>query len=253
MRSLRLALLALLPISVLSTGFLSAPEDELRGLWIKEGGSDAELRFYYFHSDNIGLYRYGRRNLNNTNSYDFRVEDGRIALTFRKTGEKHRVRYRLERDGDNRYLVLENDPRESGPTRYRKLEGPLAAVRHQAPDHPFARMWIDQKALAKGGVTFRMYQFQPPDASGRGKGWYHQGDYDDWSTEALTYQRTGGTLRLFFVERREREVTPMIETRVGDERAIDLMSDPRNFWHRGRFVDGGRSFMMVGWAPAFIE
>ncbi len=240
--------LTLLTALTAFTTFGSFQAPDLRGLWLKES-THGELRFYYFHSGGIGLYRYGRRRLNNTHSYDYRIDDGALVLQFRKTGETDRVAFRLERDGGQRWLCLDNDPREPGPTRYRKLEGPLPGA--LAGDHPFARMWTETRTFATGGMAFRIYQFQPPDAGGRGHGWYHQGDFDEWSTEAFSYVRKEGVIQLSFLERHEDQTTEIREI-GGEKRAIELMSDPRNFWHRSRFVDGGRSIMTVG-GTAFFE
>jgi hypothetical protein len=255
---MRLALL--LALTTLGS-FQSPPADSnLRGLWLKQSADQREFRFYYFHTNGIGLYRYGRRNLNNTNSFDYRVDGKELVLRFRKTGEDRRVRFKLEKKGKETWLLLENDPRERGPTKYRRVDGPL----DHSLDHPFARMWTEQKKFATGGIGFRIYQFQPPDGSGRGHGWYHQGDYDDWFTEAFEYEKSKGrslltarppaalraseqfsgslTIRFHFLEKQEIETTDFSEF-SGPKRAIELMSDPRNFWHRARFEDGGRTII----------
>jgi hypothetical protein len=227
---MRIALL----LALSTLGEFSAPPP-IRGLWLKDSSDPREFRFYYFHTNSIGLYRYGRRNLNYTNSYDYGFDGKELVLFFRKTGEERRVRHRFEKNGS--VLVLENDPRESGPTRYKRIEGPL--------DHPFARMWTEQKKYATGGFGFRIYQFQPPDGAGRGRGWYHQGDYDDWSTEAFEYEKGKSELRFRFLEKQQNESTGFTEV-SGPKRAIELISDPRNFWHRARFEDGGRSIIAAG-------
>src|SRR5687768_18399991 len=105
---MRLALL----LALTTFGSFQPPpaNSSLRGLWLKESADQSEFRFYYFHSGGIGLYRYGRRNLNNTNSYDYRIDRGDLILRFRKTGEEHRVRFRIER-GKQHVLILDNDPR----------------------------------------------------------------------------------------------------------------------------------------------
>ena len=245
---------ALLTLTIASFPSLSTLDSrlstDLRGLWLKQTSDRQEFRFYYFHGNGIGLYRYGRRSLNNTNSYDYRVDGRDLVLRFRKTGEEHRVRYRIDRDGEQAILILENDPREPAPARYRKIEGPLEMSDVVAGDHPFARMWTEQKKFATGGSGFRIYQFQPPQSDGSGHGWYHQGDFDDWSTEAFSYVKKAGQLHLYFIEKKEHEVTDFVE-QTGQKRAIELISDPRNFWHRARFEDGGRSIINLG-GTAFL-
>jgi hypothetical protein len=242
--------LALLVALTTLGSFQSPPADSsLRGLWLKQSADKREFRFYYFHTDGIGLYRYGRRNLNNTNSYDYRVDGKELVLRFRKTGDDRRVRFKLEKKGKETWLLLENDPRESGPTRYRRVDGPLEEL--GSLDHPFARMWTEQKKFATGGLGFRIYQFQPPDGAGRGRGWYHQGDYDDWFTEAFEYERSKGRIRFHFLEKQETETTDLNEV-SGPKRAIELMSDPRNFWHRARFEDGGRTIIGLE-GPALLH
>src|SRR5688500_11092207 len=62
---------------------------QLAGIWWRyERGVEGDpVRFYYFHGDGKGLYRYGRVGLTNTNSFDYDVEDTHLVLRFRKTGE----------------------------------------------------------------------------------------------------------------------------------------------------------------------
>ena len=228
-------------LALTSLGSFEAPATDIRGLWLKEGGERQEFRFYYFHGNGIGLYRYGRRHLHATNSYDYRVDGRTLELTFRKTGEKKKVEF--ERAGD--YLILKNDPKEPGSTRYKKVEGPLEFSQLMGAEHPWSRMWTEQSKFATGGMRFRIYQFQPPDAQGKGIGWYHQGDYDDWTTEAFQYRKGTDAIHFLFLQKKDWEKTKFREV-AGDKRAIELMSDPRNFWHRARFEDGGRSIFSLG-------
>jgi hypothetical protein len=241
-----------LAVSVLAlglTGFIRAPLQEaaLHGLWARpasELGPD-ELRFYYFHPGGTGLYRYGRRGLNNTHSFDYRLEGSALVLRFRKTGAEHRVPIALSQADGTAWLELAADPREAGPTRYRRVMGPLGAqavlrAPGDAGEHPFARMWTELTEYATGGKGFAIYQLQPPEG-GRGVGWYHQGDFDDWSTEALTYEVRGDQLTLQFVTRGERATTRMAERREGGRRSLLLERDPRNFWHRRNYLDAGRT------------
>ena len=45
-------------------------------------------------------------------------------------------------------------------------------------------IWIDYRNLATGGAEFHMYQLAATAIDGRGGGWFHRGDFDDWSTES---------------------------------------------------------------------
>src|SRR5690554_5298743 len=64
-------------------------EDAVQGLWSRWPDRQREgdpLRFYYFHGDGHGLYRYGRIGHTNTHSFDYRLEGDALLLTFRKSG-----------------------------------------------------------------------------------------------------------------------------------------------------------------------
>ena len=91
MRSINLA--AVLLLIPLLSGFVQTAAPNIEGLWLKKDAGADEFRFYYFHKDGIGLYRYGKRHLNNTNSFEYKVEGRTIRLTFKKTGEAHQVRF----------------------------------------------------------------------------------------------------------------------------------------------------------------
>lgn len=227
--------------------WLAAPSDDarVRGLWTQYRSSDVgdPLRFYYFHEGGIGLYRYGKVGLNHTNSFDYKVDDRRITLVFRKTGARHEVPYRIEEQDGARWLVLEEDPKGPGTVRYRWLPPPADEAPAPAKGPSLGgRLWIDQQRWATGGTGFSMYQLNAGAIDGRGVGWFHQGDYDDWSTEALNYRVQGDRLELDFLLRKERASTRFVVEGRGDERALVLFEDPRGFWHRRRLVDGGPSF-----------
>lgn len=206
---------------------------DLTGLWARPDLDANAVRFYYFHPGGHGLYRYGHAGLNKTASFDYTVRDDTIDLVFRKTGAKHAVRYTLDDDT----LTFVDDPYEPRATRYVKRRGPIAAP----SDHPLARMWTHEARFATGGYAFEIYQLQAPGADGWGQGWYHEGDYDDWSTEALRYRLAGDRMTLEFAARHERVTTPIL-LHEGDPRAFTLVTDPRNFGQRRRYHDGGRSF-----------
>jgi hypothetical protein len=239
----------------------------LVGLWASAwGGAEGDaLRFYYFHDKGragskkaVGLYRYGRVGLNQTNSFDWSVDGERVQFTFRKTGEERAARFRVVTENGVRVLLLDGDPKDASGTRYVYVPPPPLAhtgddaaadddassspSSEPAADHPFARMWTHARPYATGGMGFAIYQFRPPAIDGRGVGWFHAGDFDDWTTETLVYRRAQQMLELSFPLRQERARTPFEEGFVDGTRLIDLRDDPRNYWHRRVYVDGGRAF-----------
>ena len=91
----------------------SSPFDpkEVAGLWSRwpDAKSDGDgVRFYFFHENGIGLYRYGQIGLNTTNSFDWAVDGDELVLTFRKTGEVKRSKFVV----DGKQLTLLDDPKE---------------------------------------------------------------------------------------------------------------------------------------------
>lgn len=230
-----------------------AKNDPLKGLWSRWPDKQSEgdpLRFYYFHGDGHGLYRYGRVGFTNTHSFDYRLlPDGEVEVTFRKTGARHRLGFSTEvgRDG-RRVLHLKGDPEEhGGAVDYFYVpaplgEGPAFVDANDAP-LPSGRMWIAKTRFATGGEGFSLYQLTPAGIDGRGTGWHHRGDFDDWSTESLTYRTFGDHMELKFDLTGERHRTGygMAAGKNGARRLV-LHEDPRNWWHRSTFHDMGRSF-----------
>lgn len=211
----------------------------LLGLWSRfqpETEGDPQ-RFYYFHTGGLGLFRYGRMGLSYTQTFGYEVKGGRLKLTFNKTGEQHDVAYRIEGD----VLKFVDDPRIGGPQAYtrRKMD---SAAQYHAFGHPLARLWTQSTKDRKGSEGFRMYQLQAPTIDGRGVGWYHEGDFYEWSTETLQYRRTGSRLSLFFAVRNETHVTDLAEGEQDGVRTLSLAEDPRNFWHPRTYRDGGPGF-----------
>lgn len=225
----------------------------LSGIWwrYESGAEGSRVRFYYFHGDGKGLYRYGRVGLTHTHSFDYDVQGDRLILDFRKTGEHHVVRFTLrpgrEENEPRDWLELHDDPREPGSTRYFRESDEIVRASDEAAGSlgpaPAGHMWIDLRAYANGGQGFSLYQLRPAGIDGRGVGWFHRGDFDDWSTEAMTYRITGDRLELHFSLADRRETSTFVLT-TDDEgtRWLDLADDPRDFWHPHRYADIGPSF-----------
>jgi hypothetical protein len=239
----------------------AAEQRVLSGIWwrYEPGVSGEPLRFYYFHGDGTGLYRYGKVGLTNTNSFDYDVVGDRLVLDFRKSGEHHEVAFTLEhgreRGGDRDWLELREDPREPGATRYfRRSEaivepgtGPDAELDAERGADlgpaPAGHMWIDLRRHATGGQTFALYQFRGAGIDGRGTGWFHRGDFDDWSTESLAYRVVGNRIELDFTLAGQSEVSAfVVRTDAEGRRFLEVAEDPRDFWHPHRYLDVGVSF-----------
>lgn len=226
--------------------------DPLVGVWHRfPAHSEGDVvRFYYFHGDGHGLYRYGKVGLTNTHAFDYEVVGDRARLRFRKTGEVREVAFVIDDDPEipqRQWLTMIGDPREDSDTRYFRdppTQRALGACEGAAPagDGIGNRLWIDQRAHAAGGLGFAIYQLQPQTIDGRGVGWFHRGDYDEWTTEALTYRRQGDVLTLHFMLSGESVTTSIAVERRGDERTLAIDLDPRDFWHGHRYRDGGPSF-----------
>ncbi len=279
MRSLVVAALAL---ATAAAGFFwlspSASEQELHGLWsrvpLREGPDDAPMAFYYFHNDdNIGLYRYGKTAYNTTNSYHWSIDSGVVDLAYNKTGERVRIPYRIEK-GSRPVLILAGDPRTPGQAETRYTYVPPMQQREVAPDlfdrndAPTStdslssdrvdnRLWIDLKSFKTGGIGFSLYQLRAAGIDGRGTGWHHVGDFDDWSTESFGYRivrradelgadAAGRGLDLLFTLRNERATTALqMEHRTvdgKDVRFLTMGTDPRDFWAPHVYADAGPSF-----------
>lgn len=247
------------PVPCTATATTTA--DALTGLWrLDPGPNMAEdvVRFWYFHGDGKGLYRYGRVGLNQTHSFDYRDVDGGVEIRFRKSGIVHLVTSEIEARPDGRHrLRLNPDPedpgaayvRERGPVQPGQLDAPAA---HGRDGGLGGRLWLDLQPYATGGAGFGLYQFNEAAIDGRGVGWYHQGDFDDWSTESLSYHVEGSEIVIDFVYREERARSSFAVEREGDDRVLLLHEDPRDFWKHHRYRDAGESFgtAFVGVSPA---
>jgi hypothetical protein len=219
--------------------------DRLAGMWSRyDCASEGDpVRFWYFHGDGHGLYRYGQVGLNYTQSFDYRVDGERIELRFRKSGEVHQTILHIEDHPNERKLSFADDPRESGAS-YHWTRGPLGGFEAEEVggaglgDH----LWIDYRTFATGGAGFRFYQLAEQAIDGRGIGWFHLGDFDEWSTESLAYRQTADRIEFQFPIRAERHETGF-EIRTGaDPTELSLAIDPRDYGLSHRYADGGRSF-----------
>jgi hypothetical protein len=250
-----------------------AAAEALRGLWSRhadaDGRDDAPVAFYYFHEGDIGLYRYGRIAYNTTNSYHWSTRGDGLELRWNKTGETTRLAYRIDRSGPRPVLVIDDDPKNpgAGASRYTYVPAPDAAARapdllhgpggpsisalHTTLDRIDNRLWIDLKKYATGGIGFSLWQLRAQGIDGRGTGWHHVGDFDDWSTEQLTYKSTAtspstGTVEVLFSWRKERAMTTWTLRRDGDARVLRLSTDPRDFGAVHDYLDAGPSFAGFG-------
>jgi len=238
------------PADELAPAILAA--DPLVGVWHRfEANADGDrIRFYYFHGDGHGLYRYGKVGLSNTHAFDYRVEGERVILRFRRTDERVSIPFRIAEDPevkDRSWLTLDGDPRDGEGRYFRDPYQPSAACQVGSEARAGGqgignRLWSDERSFAAGGMGFAMYQLQAQTIDGRGVGWFHRGDFDEWTTEALTYRRQGDVLTLHFMLSGEAVSTPLRVTGSGEQRALDLDDDPRDFWHHHRYLDRGPSF-----------
>lgn len=245
---------------------VAAMDPRLAGLWqrfetLHEGDP---VRFYFFHPDGFGIYRYGKVGLTNTHSFDYAGSQGVADLRFRKSGRQHAVGYRFESDGAREWLVLAGDPREPGPeVRYFRvgeagarcesgvLLGQELAAREvaEAPRTGVlgGRLWGDEQRHATGGMSFSIYQLQPQAIDGRGVGWHHHGDYDEWTTESLGFRQQGERLALQFPLRHEMQTTTITVAEGLDKvRVLGLAEDPRDFWRPHEYRDLGPGFTDCG-------
>lgn len=244
----------------------------MNGLWSRypdgSGRDDAPVAFYYFHDGGIGLYRYGQVGFNTTNSYRWALASHHgatvLVLTYTKTGEVQHLLVRLD-DAGRRTLTIVNDPRTPGVGETVYVWMPPSSLGALAPDldTPSSSssaavsssaeriddcLWIDERRFKTGGLGFSLYQLRKAGIDGRGTGWHHVGDYDDWSTEALSYRLVRGEagvdrLDLAFSLRGDRTTTPFrVDVDAKGARTLTLRNDPRDFHATHVFADGGPSF-----------
>ncbi len=252
----------------------------LQGVWNRfEGRSEGQdMRIWLFHPEGHGFYRYGQVGHTRTQIFDYQVEGvakyveeadramgATLKLKFRKNGEEHHLRTRIGIRNGQRFLQFDNDPRESGAVYWSKEGGKShgvrgvddevkswRVVREEVPESEEEgkgiglgnRMWIDRREYASGGYDFRFYQLSVTAMDGRGVGWYHEGDLDEWTTESLSYRIDGSHLEIFFDLREEFMRTPYSITPGAKGRVLRLAQDPRDFAMAHEYLDMGRSFAM---------
>jgi len=223
----------------------------LAGMWWWKqlpGQDGSDIGFYYFHGDGKGLYRYGKVGIANTHSFDYDVVDDRLVIRFRKTGVQHVLPFRIESADGVDWMTLGYDPEtQTEQARYfRDRPGPIdphaATPAADLGQPPAGHMWIDFERYATGGAGFHLYQFRPAGIDGRGVGWFHRGDFDDWSTEAFTYRISGETLALHYTVADRREVTTFRVEGDSESRRLHLDRDPSDYWHPHAYLDMGASF-----------
>ena len=201
----------------------------------------SDLRFYYFHGNGIGLLRYGKVGLNNTESYHYETKDDVLSLRFNKTGQVVQTRYVIaESEGKTTLqlpdFVYQHDReliKETAPN-LRHLNWPQG----QSLD----RMWTMLQQSAEGKISFKMYQLRKADDTGHGAGWYHEGDFDNWYTERLEFHRGESEMTFHFGLKNEKAQTPYAHVTDAPTPMLVFDKDPRHFWATTHYVDGGESF-----------
>jgi len=220
---------------------------ELQGIWDRvEPAGGPPVQFYYFHTDDSGLYRFGTTALNHTEMFNTRWRKDGLELVFRKTKERRFSPVRVTTDDDGRrILIVARDPRnDDKETRYRRRTsgGPRSSIGALNQD-PFARMWMHRRDLGKGRLDFRIYQFQPAGQDGHGTGWYHHGDFDEWTTEALGFHRGPRGMHLHFAARDEWAFSEFAVREDRGTRRLRLERDPRYFGRPSVYQDAGPTLM----------
>ncbi len=113
-------------------------------------------------------------------------------------------------------------------------------------------MWIDLQRYATGGQGFALYQLRDAGIDGRGTGWFHRGDFDEWNTEALVYRVQGEQLTLSFAHEGRTYRTRVTFDQGAEPPRLALTHDPRDFDHAHTYVDAGPSFGRQAAPSAFV-
>ncbi len=262
----------------------NAKEGQLFGLWDlsrSEKPSSKSERYYYFHPEPnskgqyIGLYRYGTKTLNATRSFTWSLKNNEVKFVMNNTKHKYRSEVKVTKSGRIRHakFVLQNDPFNLGEKSTFKLrpmeasndlndvvrtldlarnipfrESMLEAHPMLQSSSKLARVWFDFQD--KNRQRFRMYQFARNNPSDVNRGWYHEGDFSDWTTETFEYtthtKRDGSEEFVFkFLDRKQKAKAKFKIESKGEKNSIIIVNDPRNYGLTTRYSDEGPSFMAL--------
>ena len=204
---------------------------------------DSEVRFYYFHGNGIGLLRYGKVGLNNTESFHYQTHEGVLSIRYNKTGQMFTTSYAFEKENDRQVLVLP-ELTHKDDRRLVKEEGSEMGLLNQPSGIQMDRMWTMLEKHAGGGIDFKIYQLRKADDTGHGEGFFHEGDFDNWSTERLNYHIGDGQMTFHFSLKDEKAQTSFQLERPHDLPMLVFDKDPRHFWATTHYWDGGESFSL---------
>jgi hypothetical protein len=226
-------------------GHGDAPDAALTGIFYsvtpEKDVLTSDVRFYYFHGNGIGLLRYGKVGLNNTESFHYKTQDDVLSLRFNKTGQGMQTRYVIAESEGKTTLALPDfvhqDDRE-----LIKEPAPNLSVMNWPQGKSLDRMWTMLQQSVDGSISFKMYQLRKADDTGHGEGWYHEGDFDNWYTERLDFHRGETEMMFHFGLRDEKAQTPYMHVTDAPTPMLVFEKDPRHFWTTTHYVDGGESF-----------
>lgn len=201
----------------------------------------SDLRFYYFHGNGIGLLRYGKVGLNNTESFHYETTDDVLSLRFNKTGHVVQTRYALT-ETEGKTLLTLPDFVDQKDRELIKETSPNLSLLNWPQGKSLDRMWTYLLQSADNHLSFKMYQLRKADDTGHGEGWYHEGDFDNWYTEHLKFYRGETEMTFHFGLKNEKAETTYVHVTDATTPMLVLEKDPRHFWTTTHYMDGGESF-----------
>lgn len=226
-------------------GHDKTPDPNLTGIFYSVTPDEADLkspiRFYYFHGNGIGLLRYGKVGLNNTESFHYETDSDVLSLKFNKTGQVVQSRYALSEAEGKTTLSLPDFVQQSDRELV-KERNPNLAFMNWPQGKSMDRMWTYLQQSVDGTMSFKMYQLRKEDENGHGEGWYHEGDFDNWYTERLDFHRGDTDMMFHFGLRDEKAQTPYVHVTDAPTPMLVFEKDPRHFWTTTHYLDGGESF-----------